>query len=80
MFIHFDGIFKVISFELFVFRCIKGGVNYLREVVDYPLLYVHCTGWRKSHFTLLEANKTKTNRAKKIGCISNERPDLGVFY
>ena len=36
-------------------------------------------GWPKSHFTLLKANKTKPNRAKKIGYISNERPDLGVF-
>ena len=37
------------------------------------------TWWAKSHFTLLKANKRKPNRAKKIGFISNERPDLGVF-
>ena len=40
--------------------------------------YIH-TGWPKSHFTLLKANKSKLNRAKKIGYISNETPDLGVF-
>ena len=36
--------------------------------------------WAKSHFTLLKANKSKPNRAKKIGYISNERPDLGVPF
>ena len=36
-------------------------------------------GWAKSRFTLLKANKSQPNRAKKIGYISNERPDLGVF-
>ena len=43
------------------------------------LLLLTSTGWPKSHFTLLKANKTKLNRAKKLGYISNERPDLGVF-
>ena len=37
------------------------------------------TGCPKSHFTLLKANKSKPNRAKKIGYISNEKPDMGVF-
>ena len=36
------------------------------------------TGWAKSHFTLLKANKTKRNKAKKIGYISNERRNLEV--
>ena len=37
------------------------------------------TGWAKSHFTLLKANKTKPNTAKKMGSVSNKRPDLGDF-
>ena len=37
-------------------------------------------GWAKSRFTLLKANKSQPNRAKKIGYISNERLDMGVFF
>ena len=33
----------------------------------------------KSHLTLLKAKKRKPNKAKKMGYISNERPDQGVF-
>ena len=51
------------------------------------LLKVNCkscncisTGWAKSHFTLLKANKTEPNTSKIIGYESNERPDLGVFF
>ena len=46
---------------------------------DKQLLHHSYTGWPKSHFTHLKVNKSKPNRAKKIGYISNESPDLGVF-
>ena len=36
------------------------------------------TRWGRSHFTLLESNKTKRNIAKKIGYISTERRKLEV--
>ena len=36
------------------------------------------TGWTKSHFTLFKVNKTKRNKAKKNGYISNERQKLEV--
>ena len=45
----------------------------------FVMLFSISTGWPKSHFILLKANKSKPNRAKKIGYISNERSDLGVF-
>ena len=51
------------------------------SIVGYysGMYYWLYTGWPKSHFTLLKANETKPNGAKKIGYISNERPYLGVF-
>ena len=45
--------------------------------VSSSLLY---TSWPKSHFTILKANTTKPNGDKKIGYVSNERQDLGVFF
>ena len=61
--------------------------NYFLNILKWHWLWVALgdwsltsTGWPKSHFTLLKANKSKPNRAKKVGYISNERLDLGVFF
>ena len=51
-------------------------INWRHRMVN---LFISYTGWPKSHFTLLKAKKTKPNKAKKMGYISNERPDQGVF-
>ena len=48
-----------------------------QHYMNYHLNIIN--GWAKSHFTLLKANKTKPNKAKKMGYASNKRPDLGVF-
>ena len=45
-------------------------------ILSADILYNGCP---KSHFTLLKANKTEPNIAKKIGYVSNKRPNLGVF-
>ena len=41
---------------------------YLIRYATFPY-----AGWAQSHFTLLKANKTKHNKAKKTGSVSNER-------
>ena len=45
--------------------------RYRENIIDYlckSYIYIY-TGWAKSHFTLLKANKAKPDGAKKIGCI-----------